>query len=58
MSQPAKPSSTADIKKAERQSKADQPLTESELQAVAGGKASLGEIVITKPVDKSSPSVG
>jgi bacteriocin-like protein len=58
MSQPAKPSSTTDNKKADPQNQADQPLTDSELQKVSGGKPSLGEIVITKNVDKSSPGIG
>ena len=51
MSQSKKP---AETKKDER---SDQALPDEALSKVSGGKVTLSDIVVTKPVDKSSPSL-
>jgi hypothetical protein len=52
MSQSAEPK--AQQPKSERM---DGPLPESELQKISGGKVSNSDIVVTKPSDKSTPSL-
>jgi|UPI0004820B03 type VI protein secretion system component Hcp len=57
MSQPTKPTS-AQSNSQEQPTGTDQALPETELENVSGGKVVIHDLTITKPIDKSSPTLG